>query len=52
MVTSKELRSWAAQMRQWAAKMDDARTADLTNNLAEEMKCLANHKDVSERQFV
>ena len=52
MVTAKELRLWAANVRQWVARIDDAHLAQSATDVAAEMDRLAARKEVLERQFV
>jgi hypothetical protein len=52
MATAKELRLWAANIRQWVARIDDAHVAKHAEDVAAEMDRLASRKEVSERQFV
>jgi hypothetical protein len=52
MATAKELRVWATTVRRWAAKIDDAETAEHAVRLAAEMESLAARKETAERQFV
>jgi hypothetical protein len=52
MATAKELRVWASAVRDWAAKIDDAGTAEHALRLAAEMESLAARKETAERQFV
>jgi hypothetical protein len=52
MATAKELRVWATTVRQWAAEIADAETAEQAVRLAAEMESLAARKETAERQFV
>jgi hypothetical protein len=52
MVTAKELRLWAANIRHWVTQIEDAHVAKNAEDVAAEMGRLASRKEVSERQFI
>lgn len=51
MATAKELRIWAATVRQWMTKIDNPRAIECAAALAAEMDNLAARKEVSDRQL-
>ena len=52
MATAKELHIWANTVKQWIAKIDNARMVEHLTQVAAEMERLADNKDVTERQLV
>jgi hypothetical protein len=52
MATAKQLREWAATIRNLLAEIDDTRVAEHAAPLIAELEVLAACEDAAERQFV
>ena len=47
MVSTRELRVWSLTLKQWAAKLEDVRTAEQAARLADEFSRLAMHTEIT-----
>ncbi len=52
MASSKELRAWSDNVRQWAGVVENPDVRGKLLDLADQMERLAAQKEVAERQFV
>jgi hypothetical protein len=52
MAASKELRAWAAKLREWALSIEAGTVREQMIQLAAQLESLAQCKETAERQFV